>query len=402
MMVRTPKLATYASIALIALLLGANVRPLPAPAANPIPLHVILPLTGSEAYLGQQEKNAIDIAVRFANSKGGDPVAAVYHDDQSMPQVALQLLSQLSADRVPLILGPAGRGTCLAISPVLTKGPVDYCFSPTMHSEAGSYVFMASVDTEDLDRAMIRYARLRGWKRLAIITSTDATGTDANRIFDSVLKEPDNQGISFVERQTFNASDISVTAQLSRIKEAKPDAVFAWTTGLGLGTVFRGLSQLGMTAPVATSWGNMTFTQLKNWGEIVPSELLFPTTSWAGEANSGGVDPKVNQALKDLHTAFAAAGAKPDAGAAVAWDPILIAVRVLRGLGAAATADQVRASLQQFKDFAGINGLYDFARYPQRGLGEQNAVITRWAPKQQGWEIVSKTSGVPLDTKAKR
>jgi branched-chain amino acid transport system substrate-binding protein len=402
MIVRTPKVATYASIAFIALLLGANVRPLPAPAANPIPLHVILPLTGSEAYLGQQEKNAIDIAVRFANSKGGDPVAAVYHDDQSMPQVALQLLSQLSADRVPLILGPAGRGTCLAISPVLTKGPVDYCFSPTMHSEAGSYVFMASVDTEDLDRAMIRYARLRGWKRLAIITSTDATGTDANRIFDSVLKEPDNQGISFVERQTFNASDISVTAQLSRIKEAKPDAVFAWTTGLGLGTVFRGLSQLGMTAPVATSWGNMTFTQLKNWGEIVPSELLFPTTSWAGEANSGGVDPKVNQALKDLHTAFAAAGAKPDAGAAVAWDPILIAVRVLRGLGAAATADQVRASLQQFKDFAGINGLYDFARYPQRGLGEQNAVITRWAPKQQGWEIVSKTSGVPLDTKAKR
>lgn len=402
MMVRMSKLATYTSIALVALFMSANLRPLPAPAANSISLHVILPLTGSEAYLGQQEKNAIDIAVRFANSKGGDPVAAVYHDDQSMPQVALQLISQLSADRVPLILGPAGRGTCLAISPVLTKGPVDYCFSPTMHSEAGSYVFMASVDTEDLDRAMIRYARLRGWKRLAIITSTDATGTDANRIFDSLLKESDNQGISFVERQTFNASDISVTAQLSRIKEAKPDVVFAWTTGLGLGTVFRGLSQLGMTAPVATSWGNMTFTQLKNWGDIVPSELLFPTTSWAGEANSGGVDPKVNQALKDLHRAFAAAGAKPDAGAAVAWDPILIAIRVMRSLGATATADQVRAGLQQFKDFAGINGLYDFTRYPQRGLGEQNAVITRWAPKQQGWEIVSKTMGVPLDTKAKR
>jgi branched-chain amino acid transport system substrate-binding protein len=371
-------------------------------AADPVPLHVILPLTGSEAFLGQQEKNAIDLAVKFVDRGTGDAVTPVYHDDQSAPQVAIQLLSQLTADHVQLILGPAGRGTCLAISPLLGKGPVDYCFSPTIHSEAGSYVFMASVDTSDLDRAMVRYARLKGWKRLALITSTDATGTDAVRIFSGLLKEDENAGMRFVTQETFNASDISVTAQVARIKSVKPDAVFAWTTGLGLGTVFRSLNEAGITVPVATSWGNMTFTQLKNWGNIVPAELLFPTTSWAGSATSRGVDPRVNLALRDLDTAFAAAGLKPDAGAAVAWDPILIATRVMRSLGPAATADQIRAGLAQVQDFAGINGMYNFAHYPQRGIGEQNAVIARWTPKQSGWEIVSKTMGEPLDANTKR
>jgi branched-chain amino acid transport system substrate-binding protein len=370
-------------------------------AADPIPLHVILPLTGSEAFLGQQEKNAIDIAVKFVNRGAGDAVTPIYHDDQSAPQVALQLLSQLTADHVQLILGPAGRGTCLAISPVLAKGPVDYCFSPTIHSEAGSYVFMASVDTGDLDRAMVRYARLKGWKRLALITSTDATGTDAVRIFSGLLKEDENAGMQFITQETFNASDISVTAQAARIKSVKPDAVFAWTTGLGLGTVFRALNEAGVNVPVATSWGNMTFSQLKNWGNIVPTQLLFPTTSWAGSATSRGIDPRVNLALKDLDTAFAAAGVKPDAGAAVAWDPILISTRVMRSLGPNATAEQIRAGLAQVQDFAGINGLYNFSHYPQRGIGEQNAVIARWTPKQSGWEIVSKTMGEPLDTKTR-
>lgn len=371
-------------------------------AADPIPLHVILPLTGSEAFLGQQEKNAIDIATKFVNSRGGDPVTPVYHDDQSAPQVALQLISQLNADHVPLILGPAGRATCLAISPVLSKGPVNYCFSPTMHSEAGSYVFMAGVDTSDLDRAMVRYARLSGWKRIALITSTDATGSDAVRIFDTLMKEPENAAIAFVTRETFNAADISVTAQVARIKASKPDAIFAWTTGLGLGTVFRALSGAGLNVPVATSWGNMTFTQLKNWGNIVPNDLLFPTTSWAGSATSRGVDPKVNAALRDLNNAFSAVGAKPDAGAAVAWDPILIATRVMRALGPNPSADQVRTNLAGFKDFAGINGLYDFTHFPQRGIGEDNSVIARWTPKQSAWEIVSKTMGEPLDARAKR
>lgn len=386
------------SLAVVAVLVAAFATAFSsraARAAGELVIHAIVPLTGPEAFLGRVEKSAMEIGEKLVNARG-EAVRVVYHDDQSKPEVAVQILAQLTADRVPIVIGPSGRGTCLALAPLVTKGPVDYCLSPTMHAEPGSYVFMTGVDTYDLDRAMIRFARMRGWRKLGLITSTDATGNDAVKAFDMIVKERENRGMALVERVTFAPTDISVTAQLARIKAAQPDAVLAWSTGIGIGTVLKGMNQLGITVPVATSFGNMTFSQMKNWADFLPKELYFPTTPWPGRP---GLDPRIEAALKELNLAYGAAGEKPDAGADVAWDPLMIVVRVLKKVGPDATVDQVRDALQHMRGFAGINGLYDFERYPQRGLGDQNAVVTKWIADRGAWEVVSKFGGSPLDAR---
>jgi len=370
--------------------LGLAVWPIrPALAANEITIHVILPITGPEAFLGKQGKTALDIAQKLVNARGGAPVQIVYHDDQSMPEVVVQLLSQFEADHVNVILGPMGGGACRSLAPLLAAGPIDYCFSPTMHATPGSFVFMTGIDTYDLDRALLRYAHQRGWKRIGLITSTDATGNDAVYAFDAMMKEPENKGMSLVEQANFNAADISVAAQLARIKAARPDVLFAWTTGLGMGTILRAVSQVGLNVPVVTSWGNMTYTQMKSWAGVMPHDVYFTTAPWPASPNAG-VDARQAAALRELDRAFEAAGEKPDAGADVVWDPFMITVDVLRKLGPGASADQVRSALQNLKGYTGINGAYDFARYPQRGVGEANAVLTRWSPENGTWELVTK------------
>jgi branched-chain amino acid transport system substrate-binding protein len=390
------------AIGWLALAGGATSRAQSARAGAELPVHVMVPLAGPEAFLGTQVKATLDIAEKLINSRG-DLIRIVYHDDQSKPDIAVQLLAQMSLDRIPIFIGPAGRNTCLALSPLLTKGPVDYCLSPTMHAERGSNVFMTGVDTYDLDRAMVRYARLRGWKRLALITSTDATGNDAAFAFDMIMKERDNVNtMALVERATFSSSDISVAAQLARIKAAQPDAIFAWSTGTGIGTVFKGLNQMGIDLPVATSFGNMTFAQMRLWADFLPKELYFPTTSWSASPNAPGLDPRVATALKELNSAFAAIGAKPDSGAAVAWDSVMIIARVLRKVGPDASVAAVREGLMHMKGFAGINGLYDFEKHPQRGLGDENAVVTRWIPERGSWDVVSKPFGIPLPGSMRR
>jgi branched-chain amino acid transport system substrate-binding protein len=363
----------------------------PALAVDDITVHVILPITGPEAFLGKQGKTALDIAQKLVNARGGVPVQIVYHDDQSKPEVVVQLLSQFAADHVNVILGPMGGGACRSLAPLLANGPIDYCFSPTMHATPGSFVFMTGIDTYDLDRALLKYAHQRGWKRIGLITSTDATGNDAVYAFDGMMKEAPNKDLSLVEQANFNPADISVTAQLARIKAARPDVLFAWTTGLGMGTILRAVSQVGLNVPVVTSWGNMTYAQMNSWAGVMPHDVYFTTAPWPASPNAG-VDAHQAAALREMDRAFEAAAEKPDAGADVVWDPFMITVDVLRKLGPGATADQIRSALQHLKGYTGINGTYDFAQYPQRGVGESNAVLTRWSPENGTWEIVTKPS----------
>ena len=42
-------------------------------------------------------------------------------------------------------------------------------------------------------------------------------------------------------------------------------------------------------------------------------------------------------------------------------------------------------------------GLCDFEKTPQRGLDVSDAVVTRWSPKAQRWQPVSRLGGAPID-----
>ena len=152
----------------------------------------------------------------------------------------------------------------------LANGPFDYCLSPGAHPPAGSYQFSTSVDTHDLIEAQVRYFRLTGITRLAFITSTDASGQDAERGFDEVVKLPENAGITVVERQRFNTTDVSVSAQIERIRAASPQAVIAWSTGAPIATVFKAVLQAGLDVPIATTNGNQTYAQMEQYKDFLP------------------------------------------------------------------------------------------------------------------------------------
>ena len=74
--------------------------PMPAAAADPYDLNVILSLTGGASFLGKAEQQSLQLAEKWVNENGGiqgRPLHLVFHDDQSSPQVAVQLASQVVA-----------------------------------------------------------------------------------------------------------------------------------------------------------------------------------------------------------------------------------------------------------------------------------------------------------------
>jgi branched-chain amino acid transport system substrate-binding protein len=285
---------------------------------------------------------------------------------------------------------------CNAMAPVLAEGPVMYCFSPGIHPAAGSRVFTAFISTHDLARALVRYYRGRGFTRLAMITSSDASGQDGRLGFEEAMKLPENAGMTMVAAAQFNPSDVSVAAQVQQLRAAGPQALIAWTSGAPLGTVLKGLVQAGVDLPLGTTDANMTNAQMQQYAGFLPGEMLFMSSEWPPHGAEIALDPRVTAAQAPMFAAYAAAGAVPDIAVAHAWDPAMLTAAALRQLGRNAGPDQVRAFIAGTKDWAGVNGIYDFPRVPQRGLDENDAVVTRWEPAKKAWVIVSKPGGAPL------
>jgi branched-chain amino acid transport system substrate-binding protein len=362
-------------------------------------IQVILPLTGPAAFLGKGEQQALQLAEKTVNDSGGiqgRPVKFIFHDDQTNPQVAVQLATDILASKPAVILGSSLVAVCRAMAPLMTDGPVMYCFSPGIHPDEGSYVFTASVSTLDLADTVIRYFRIKGWKKFALMFSTDATGQDAEKGIDALLQKPENKDIQVVEREHFNTTDVSVSAQIERIKASKPQALIAWSTGAPIATIFRAIQQTALDVPVATTDGNMTYAQMTQYKDFLPRQLYIPAAQWVVR-DPTLLSPVVAAKSQIFYKAFADVGAQPDIASELGWEPGMLVIETLKKLGSGAGAAQLRAALVQTKDYAGVNGLYDFTATPQRGLDVTDAVVTRWAPAKNIWEIVSKPTGIPLN-----
>jgi len=367
--------------------------------AKPYKINAIMPLTGGVAFLGKEEKTSLQLAQTAINKRGGihgRKVEFAYFDDQTNPQTTVQLTNQLLAQKPTVILGSSLVSSCNAMAPLMENGPVMYCFSPGIHPKKGSYVFSSTVSTADLAAAQLRYFRMKGWTRIAIMTSADATGQDAERGLDKILARPENKGMKVVDRAHFNLTDVSVAAQIEHIKEAKPQALIAWSSGSPIATVFKGIVQAGLNVPVATTNANMTYAQMKQYAAFLPKQLYIPSAEWVKHQGGAKLNPAVEKAQKEFFDLYKGAKVKPDAGATLSWDPAMIVVHALRHLKAGASAGQLRDYINGMKGFAGINGMYDFTKRPQRGLDINSVIVTRWSHAKNTWVVVSKPTGTPL------
>jgi branched-chain amino acid transport system substrate-binding protein len=361
---------------------------------NPVEIDAVLPLTGFGAFYGRAQAQGLHAFETLTNRHGGirgRPLKFVVADDETNPQIAVQLFNQIIAKHVNVVIGPSLTASCSAVLPLVENGPLTYCLSPGSHPPAGSFMLAANVSTGDLVSARFHYMRARGWTRLATILTIDASGQDIARQIDAALALAENAGLQIVSRQTFSPDDISVTAQMARIKAADPQVLLTGASGAPFGTLLRDAFAAGLNVPVFASATNMTPQQMTQYAAFLPHDLLF--------ANPRGliVEPQaaapIRQAQLAFFDAFKASGIRPSQGETIPWDPAAIVVDALRRLGPDATATQLRAYVGGLQHWAGTSGEYDFRKIPQRGIGLDSAVIYRWDAAKDDYAIVSKPGG---------
>lgn len=315
-------------------------------------------------------------------------------DDQSNPQVSVQLLNAVIAKHPPIILGSTLAAMCNAMLPLLKDGPVDYCFSSAVYPPKGSYMFSGNVSTKDMLAVNVRYFRERGWKKLAMITTTDASGQDGDRNIGLVLAAPENKGMSLVAHEHFNPNDVSVDAQMSRIKASGAQALIVYAAGTPFGTVLHGAVDVGLNLPMSTTTANLVYDEMKQFSAFMPKELYF--TGPPGVALDSLPSGPLKEAVRRFVDSAKAAGLHADIGLLAAWDPALLTVAALKELGLNVTARRMLDYIENLHGWAGAYGVYDFRDGSQRGLSQSNGIMVRWDAAKDYWVAVSKLGGAPL------
>lgn len=375
---------TYPKFAMLvlALVLAAG----PARAAEPYAIDVILPMTGPAAFNGKLQEQGLRAYETLVNKAGGihgRPVRFDIHDDQSDPVVDVQIVNSLIANRPVVILGPSSTAACSAVLPLLNSGPLNYCFSPGVNPQPGSYVFGSGATLQANVFSLYALLRDHGFKRVAVLIATDGTGLRDQDLTKAFFASPAHGAATLVADELFAPADQSVAAQVARVKAAAPDVIVNWATGSAFGTSLRDIATAGLDGTVMVSSPvNANPQELNQFAAYLPKTLLIQGLPFQGGPLTSA---PLRQAAAEYLAAVKSAGVEPNAFHANGWDPTRIVVSALRALPDGATAAQLHDYLERLHGFGGLYGMYDLRGGDQHGVSGNDQPLIRWNAATQSW-----------------
>ena len=368
-----------------------------APSGTPVVFHAVVGETGAAAALGSREAKALKALASQVNSTGGidgHPMQVDVVDNQSNPATAVQLASPWVSQGVPFILNGSIVGTDKAVDALATaNGPFIYDLSPGTHPKAGSMIFSAGLSTTADAEAYLTFLKSKGLTNIAVINSTDASGTDGYTQLSTQLATSAFSSFKLVSHQTFDPTSVSVNTQMAAIKAANPQAIVVWTTGTPLGTVLKAMQSLGMDSiPTVTTAGNAAHAELTSFASILPKSIYFPTGPLY--LSPSVLPASIGAAVSSFDKAVSAANGHGGDPWGLAWDPGTLLVGALRKLGVNATAKQILNYMQNLQGVAGVYGTYNMSVSNHRGVGVNSIYMTTW--NGSSFTAVSGGGGTPL------
>lgn len=325
------------------------------PSKNTLAIGAISPFTGDGANYGKAARTGIDMAVDEINANGGingKKLSVIYEDDAGSPQLAISAFQKLATvDKVPAVLGPFYSGNVLACAPQANQLKVILLSGSATSdnlSQAGKFVFRDCPNNNVQATTIAEFAlKQLGLKTAFVIYRNDDYGVTLRNAFQQVFPSQGGRVLG-VEAAPPDATDLR--AQLTRVKAASPDFIFAAVHYTEGGTLLRQARELGIRATVIGTDGGYDPQLMKIAGDSANGSY-WATVGWANE----GSNPVVAQFKELYHKRY---GIDPGAYSGLYYD----ATHVLaKALSAAATprGDALQQAMMQ-AEWEGPTGLTKF------------------------------------------
>jgi len=338
-------------------------------AKQPYVIGAIFSTSGDNAPLGVPERDTVEMLAKQVNARGGisgHPVKVVFYDDAGKPDQAATACQDLLANKsVIAIIGPTLTGPSLAIATMCqdAKMPLVSCAASIKIVEPVKPYVFKTAQTDSLAVAkLIDYMKKVKITKVGFINDSNAFGASGREQWERLSKAA---GIKTVALESFNTADTDMTAQLTKIRAANPQAVVCWGTNPGPAIVAKNMRTLGMKQPLLMSHGiaNMAFIQLA--GKAADG-VIFPAGKLLVANSIPKSDPQRATLLKynaDFQKAF---GKPANTFGGHAYDAFMLVVNAAKAVGS--DHAKIRAKIEQTKNFVGISGVFNMSPKDHNGL----------------------------------
>ncbi|MDD2897169.1 MAG: ABC transporter substrate-binding protein [Desulfuromonadaceae bacterium] len=356
-------------------------------AAAPIKIGGLFAVTGPAAFLGEPERNSAKMVVDEINKAGGvkgRKLELVVYDTTGDATKAVQLATKLiKDDKVVAIIGPSTTGETMAVIPVAEKEQI-----PLISCSAGSkitdpvkkWVFKTAQNDALAVGRIYEYLQKTRQTTVSILTVSDGFGASGR---EQLKSQAAKYGITIVSDDTYGPKDTDMTAQLTKIRGTRSQAIICWGTNPGPALVAKNVRQLGIKTPLFMSHGvsSKKFIDLAGdaaegvklpSGKVLVCDLLPKSESQKKSLMSF---------VKDYQNHYKAEG---DHFGGHAWDAVMLLRNAI--YSGADTPSSIRDQLEKTKNFCGIGGTFTYSPQDHAGLGKDAFVLVEI--KNKDWVVV--------------
>ncbi len=321
-----------------------------------IAIGAVYPLTGRLGLAAPPVGYGFELAVtEINNSQLSDvKIKLIVKDGQSTVEGSVEGFNKLiDQESVSAILGPATSTQAQAAFPIAQQNGV-VAISPTSAarglSAIGDFIFRTSLTTDVLIPSGVRITREKlGYQRVATIyDEIDLFSTDSNAVLKGALTD---SGVEVLTTETFQTGDTDFSAQLTRIKEANPDAIFVSASPTETPEVLIQSRQLDIPADVPfLITVTLTSDQIQPSGDAAEGAITF--ANWISTASTPG-----NQAFVQNYRARY--GVDPNTWAAQSYAAVYILAKAIAD-AQSTDSTAIRDALANITDFDTVLGKFSF------------------------------------------
>jgi branched-chain amino acid transport system substrate-binding protein len=220
-----------------------------------IKIGAILPLTGYLAYLGEEERNCLELAVEETKN-----VKIIYQDSKGSASDGVTALQALLLQKPHGIICALTRVT-EAIAPIIDNKEVP-TFALSIHPTIASrskFLFRAYVGEEDIAKKWLQYIKSKKAKKIGALYIRDSSIDEAISFLEKSLKEI---GAELVVKETYEFTDKDLRPQLIKIKENKCDLIVTEDFGNLYPIILKEAENLGIRTKIIGGIGMLTIPQL--------------------------------------------------------------------------------------------------------------------------------------------
>ena len=352
-----------------------------------IKIGAVLDITGAGASLGVPERQTLEMLadqVNAAGGVGGRKIKLFIEDNQSTEDGAAKAVNKLiSTEQVDLILGASRTGPSLAMRPIAeqAKIPMISLAANAKIVEGSEWVFKTAQNDKVVLEKLADDMKAKGYKKVAIARDASGFGEGIPEMLTDIGK---GAGIEVIAVEKFAPDATDFTAQMVKIRDAKPDAVLIWGIPPAAAIAQKAYRQLGLNFPVYQSHGIGNQVFLDTAGDSA-NGLLAALGRMLVADQLPENDPQKPVVTKFISDYKAKYNQNPSTFAGHAYDGFMIAVEALKKAGT--DKAKLRDALEGISSWPGVSGVFTMTKEDHSGLTKDALVMVE--VKDKTWTVAA-------------